>query len=77
MRNFKIDPLHSYVGFRVKHMMITNVNGSFKQFDAKMDAKSDDFSDAQIHFECAVESITTNIQDRDDHLKSPDFLTMK
>ena len=73
MRNFKIDPLHSYVGFRVKHMMITNVNGSFKQFDAKMDAKSDDFSDAQIHFECAVESITTNIQDRDDHLKSPDF----
>ena len=73
MRNFKIDPLHSYVGFRVKHMMITNVNGSFREFDAKMIAKSDDFSDAEINFECIVNSITTNIQDRDNHLKSPDF----
>ena len=73
MRNFKIDPLHSYVGFKVKHMMITNVNGSFKDYDAKMISATEDFSDAQIDFQCAVNSITTNILDRDEHLKSPDF----
>ena len=73
MRNFKIDPLHSYVGFKVKHMMITNVNGCFKDYDAKMISATEDFSDAQIDFQCAVNSITTNILDRDEHLKSPDF----
>ena len=73
MKNYKIDPLHSYVGFKVKHMMISNVNGSFTKFDAKMTSATEDFSDAQIEFECEVDSITTNISDRDAHLKSPDF----
>ena len=73
MKNYKIDPLHSYVGFKVKHMMISNVNGNFTRFDAKMMAATEDFSDAQIQFECEVNSITTNISDRDAHLKSPDF----
>jgi polyisoprenoid-binding protein YceI len=73
MKNYKIDPLHSYVGFKVKHMMISNVNGNFTKFDAKMTSATEDFSDAQIEFECEVDSISTNISDRDAHLKSPDF----
>lgn len=73
MKIYKIDPIHSYVGFKVKHMMITNVNGSFKKFDAKVISNSDDFCDGQIDFLCEVDSITTNIHDRDEHLKSADF----
>lgn len=73
MKIYKVDPIHSYVGFKVKHMMITNVNGSFRKFDAKVVSNSDNFCDSQIDFLCEVASITTNIHDRDEHLKSPDF----
>ena len=73
MTTFKIDPLHSEVTFKVKHMMITNVTGMFTKFDAEMTTEKDDFSDAQISFEADVNSITTNNEQRDGHLKSDDF----
>jgi polyisoprenoid-binding protein YceI len=73
MATYKIDPSHSEIQFKVKHMMITNVNGQFTQFDGSLTADVADFSDAQINFEAAVDSITTHNEQRDAHLKSADF----
>lgn len=73
MASYKIDAAHSEISFKVKHLMISNVNGSFKQFDATMVAEKADFSDAKISFEAAVNSISTNNDQRDEHLKSDDF----
>ena len=73
MATYKIDPLHSDIAFKVKHMMISTVNGCFQKFDATMESNTEDFSDAKITFECDVDSVYTNISDRDAHLKSPDF----
>jgi polyisoprenoid-binding protein YceI len=73
MATYKIDPAHSEIKFKVKHLMITNVTGEFKSFDATMEAEKDDFSDAKISFEADVNSINTNQEQRDTHLKSDDF----
>jgi polyisoprenoid-binding protein YceI len=73
MAKYKIDPLHSDIAFKVKHMMISTVNGCFQKFDATMESETEDFTDAKITFECDVDSVYTNIADRDAHLKSPDF----
>jgi polyisoprenoid-binding protein YceI len=73
MATFKIDPLHSEIKFRIKHLMISNVTGEFKTFDATVEADAEDFSDAKISFEADVDSISTNNEQRDGHLKSNDF----
>ena len=73
MATFKIDAAHSEINFKVKHLMITNVTGSFTKFDATLTADKDDFTDAKISFEADVDSITTNNEQRDGHLKSDDF----
>lgn len=73
MSTYKIDTAHSEVTFKVKHLMITNVTGSFQKFDASMEAAAADFSDAKISFEADVNSISTNNEQRDGHLKSEDF----
>lgn len=73
MSTYKIDPTHSEITFKVKHMMITNVSGSFTKFDASMESDAADFSDAKISFEADVNSINTNNEQRDGHLKSDDF----
>lgn len=71
--NWKVDPTHSEVGFKVKHMMITNVNGSFGTFDADAITEGDDFSSAKFSFSADINSINTGVSDRDAHLKSDDF----
>jgi polyisoprenoid-binding protein YceI len=68
-----IDPTHSEVLFKVKHLVISTVTGKFNQFDAKFTTESDDFSDAQIEFSADINSISTNNEQRDGHLKSDDF----
>lgn len=73
MNTYNLDPLHSEITFKVKHMMITNVTGSFGKFDVTVTAEKSDFSDAKITFEAAVDSINTNNEQRDTHLKSDDF----
>lgn len=73
MSTYKIDASHSEIAFKVKHMMITNVNGQFTKFDATMEAEAADFSDAKISFEADVDSVTTHNEQRDGHLKSDDF----
>ena len=73
MATYEIDPLHSEIKFRVKHLMISNVTGEFKTFDATVTAEAADFSDASISFEADINSISTNNEQRDGHLKSDDF----
>lgn len=68
-----LDPTHSEVQFKIKHLMITNVTGSFTQFDANAETEGDDFSTAQLSFSAPISSISTNNEQRDGHLKSADF----
>lgn len=73
MTTYKLDPTHSEVTFKVKHMMITNVTGIFENFDVVMQSSAPDFTDATISFEASVDSINTKNEQRDSHLKSDDF----
>lgn len=77
MGKFIIDKLHSEIEFKVKHLMISTVTGRFTDFDAEMISESDDFTDSQISFDANVDSITTSITDRDNHLKSADFFDVE
>jgi polyisoprenoid-binding protein YceI len=70
---WNLDPSHSELGFKVRHMMITNVSGTFRKFDAKVETYGDDFTSATIDFTADADSITTGNEDRDKHLKSADF----
>lgn len=73
MATWKIDPAHSEIEFKVKHLMITNVTGHFATYDATVEAAKDDFSDAKVTFEADVNSVSTKNTQRDEHLKSADF----
>ena len=71
---WKIDPAHSEILFKVKHLMITTVTGYFKQFDLNVETETEDFSTAKrIEFTADINSIDTNNAQRDTHLKSADF----
>ncbi|WP_162417632.1 YceI family protein [Cyclobacterium roseum] len=68
-----IDPTHSEVSFKVKHLVISTVTGYFREFEGEVETASDDFSNASVRFSAAIDSIDTNQKDRDAHLKSADF----
>ena len=68
-----IDPVHSEIGFKVKHMMFTNVSGKFGTYEATIATEDDNFENATIEFSADIDSINTNNTDRDNHLKSGDF----
>jgi polyisoprenoid-binding protein YceI len=67
------DPTHSEITFKVKHLMITNVKGEFRNFVAQLSSKGEDFDNASASATIDVGSIFTNNEDRDGHLKSADF----
>lgn len=68
-----IDPTHTEIGFKVKHMMFTNVSGKIAKYDATVETDGDEFNNAVIEFSADADSITTANADRDAHLLSPDF----
>jgi polyisoprenoid-binding protein YceI len=71
---WKIDPAHSEVQFRVKHLMITNITGYFGKFDLELETDGEDFNTARnIVFTADINSIDTNSDQRDTHLKSEEF----
>jgi len=71
---WKIDPAHSEIQFKVKHLMITTVTGYFRTFDCEMISETEDFnSTTSIKFTADIDSIETNNEQRDTHLKSEDF----
>lgn len=73
MAIWKIDPTHSEVEFKIRHLMITNVTGYFGKYDATVESSNDDFTDAKINFEADVTSISTKNEQRDQHLQAEDF----
>jgi polyisoprenoid-binding protein YceI len=68
-----LDPTNSELGFKIRHLMITNVSGSFKEFQAEVEMEEGDFSTAQINATAEMASIFTNNEQRDAHLRSSDF----
>ena len=71
--NYTLDKAHSSVGFTITHLSISDIDGSFKTFDAKLTSSKEDFTDAVFDFTADVNSINTDNEKRDGHLKSPDF----
>ena len=72
-----IDPQHSEINFKVKHLMITNVKGEFKNFSGDVLTSGDDFDNASITVHIDASSIFTNSDDRDTHLKGSDFFDVE
>lgn len=73
MATWNIDPTHSEIQFKVKHLVISTVTGNFKSFNGSLETEGDSFEGASVKFEADIDSITTNNTDRDTHLKSDDF----
>lgn len=73
MSRWITDAAHSEVQFKVKHLMINTVTGSFKDFSVTMESDGTNFEDAKIAFVAKVDSITTGNDMRDNHLRSDDF----
>jgi polyisoprenoid-binding protein YceI len=71
--NWTIDPTHSEIGFKVRHLMISNVKGHFGAFTSTVATEGDDLQTAAISFEADVHSINTSNEQRDAHLKGADF----
>jgi len=72
--NWKLDASHSKLGFSVTHMMVSETEGKFKIYEGTVNSKTEmDFTDAKIEFAADVNSINTDDEKRDGHLKSPDF----
>jgi len=68
-----LDAKHSELGFKIRHMMISNVSGSIKSFHVEAETPGEDFSKASILLTADMRSITTNNEERDTHLHSSDF----
>ncbi len=73
LTNWKSDKAHSQMGFSITHLGISEVNGSFKNFDVNITSSKDDFSDAVVEATADIASINTGIEMRDKHLAGPDF----
>ncbi|WP_027377115.1 YceI family protein [Kaistella palustris] len=70
---WNLDPTHSEITFKVRHMMISNVKGEFTKFDAQLEAEDGDFKNAKVSATIDTDSVNTNNTDRDNHLKGEDF----
>ncbi|HEX7846014.1 MAG TPA: YceI family protein [Chitinophagaceae bacterium] len=68
-----LDPTHSELSFKIKHLMIASVSGSFKNFQVEMETEDDGFGSAQIRVTADMNSINTNNEQRDAHLRNADF----
>lgn len=72
-----LDPTHSELGFKIRHLMISNVTGKFKEFDAAAETEGDDFSTAKLKANVKVDTIDTNNKERDAHLRNADFFEVE
>ncbi|GAB6282175.1 MAG: YceI family protein [Ignavibacterium sp.] len=68
-----IDPMHSNIGFKISHMGISLVEGEFNEFNGTITSSKEDFSDAQAELTIKTASVNTDVPNRDNHLRSPDF----
>lgn len=72
-QTWEMDPTHSKLQFSVKHMVISEVVGNFKQFELKLNDGSEDFTNSDIELVIDTASLDTGVADRDNHLRSADF----
>lgn len=70
---YNLDPYHTTVGFKVKHLMIANVRGSFDKFKGTVIIDEKDITKSKVDVSIEIASVNTNIAARDDHLRSADF----
>ena len=68
-----IDPSHSEIGFKIKHLVVSNLRGTFGEYEASIYTTGDDFTNAAITFSLHTASINTRNEQRDAHLKAADF----
>ncbi len=68
-----LDPAHSELQFKIKHLMISTVTGQFNQFEGGIETEGNDFTTAKVHLHAEVSSISTNNEQRDAHLRTGDF----
>ena len=73
MKQLVIDPAHSDLGFKIRHLMVSNVKGTLTNYSGGMKYSTEDMSDAEVRFEAEVNSISTGNSDRDTHLNAEDF----
>jgi polyisoprenoid-binding protein YceI len=71
--NWTIDPAHSEIHFKVKHLMLSTVTGFFNEFEGEVVSVEEDFENAKITFSADTNSLDTKNKQRDEHLKSNDF----
>ena len=72
-----IDPMHSEVGFKLKHLMVSTVRGVFKEYDASIYTTNEDFLTAEVDFWINPSSIDTGSVQRDEHLRNSDFFDIE
>ena len=77
LTKWAIDPTHSELQFKVRHLMISTVTGRFKSFTAEMESEGEDFTTAQVKFSAETSSVDTGSEQRDGHLKSADFFDVE
>jgi polyisoprenoid-binding protein YceI len=75
--NWSVDPRHSKIKFTTTHSMITEVDGYFKIYEGQITGAKEDFTGASILFSADASSINTEDEQRDGHLKSPDFFDVE
>lgn len=73
---WNIDPEHSSVGFKIKHLMVSNVKGSFEKFTGRVELDEKDITKSSVTATIETASINTNVQKRDEHLRSADFFAV-
>jgi len=77
IKNWVIDPMHSEVQFKIRHLMITNVTGSFDLFQVNVTTEEENFMKAKVDVTVEAGSISTGNEQRDTHLKSADFFDVE
>lgn len=77
MSTWKIDAAHTNLGFTVKHMMVSRVRGSFTRVEGIIDGEPTDLAASKVNFKVQMDSINTNNEDRDNHLRSGDFFDVE
>lgn len=76
-KKWTLDPAHTNIQFKAKHLMITTVTGNFSSFSGSVETEGDDFTSGKFSFTADVNSISTGNTDRDNHLKSDDFFNVE
>lgn len=77
LSTWNIDPAHSDIGFTVRHMVFSKVRGRFDTFSGTVELDENDLTSSRVEVDIEAASIDTGVSDRDNHLRSADFLDVE